>query len=482
MCGLISMISRRKGGFFSKDLDMFEQMLVVDSIRGKDSTGALTVLKNKTVRTIKIGAVPQLLFRCTEWGDWRKQAEQQGQFLVGHNRAATRGAINSTNAHPFSEDHIILVHNGTLRDHAKLTDETVEVDSHAICHALVKGTPQDVLPTIDGAFALIWYNVETEKLYAIRNKERPLALITTEDNYILSSEAWIGSCISDRNRNDVKDISNIEPGDLLEFSLDGTMTKTHIELEKALPAYKYGAWHGRNYDWEGVEDLRELRPHEHRQRTVVTHLADVPNDPMFKVGERLQVKMWYINEINKQHKATGKVTHPSFDMVDFTGTMPEGFTPRSSDLWLRGQVSGVIRSVHRSNCGLSLIMDTFIRHAELTTHNGTIVSTPVWNHVMEFCTCHECGKTIQENDRKFTNVKLTGITANRIAPHNAIEITCADCIESKIKNEAFLEQFQTQRELEHENYLAAVQNRKSVSDVVAGKTPVILLAHSPGLH
>ena len=188
MCGLVGLISRRTGGFWSKDLDTMEQMLLIDSLRGKDSTGAFTVYKNKQSEIIKVASHPMHLFACGAWGEFRNRAVQRGKIIIGHNRAATRGAVRTENAHPFVEDNIILVHNGTLYDHTNLTKAKVEVDSNAIAHALSGGAdPKEVLPTIRGAFALIWYDTDKEKLYAIRNEQRPLCLLETDDNYVLSS-------------------------------------------------------------------------------------------------------------------------------------------------------------------------------------------------------------------------------------------------------------------------------------------------------
>ena len=42
------------------------------------------------------------------------------KYMVGHNRAATMGGIDTETAHPFQEGAITLVHNGTLRPHFRV--------------------------------------------------------------------------------------------------------------------------------------------------------------------------------------------------------------------------------------------------------------------------------------------------------------------------------------------------------------------------
>src|SRR5579864_8678836 len=115
MCGIVAMIARTNGGFTHGDLSAFEQMLIVNTVRGKDSVGAFTKFGNGDVRVIKHGSNPFNLINSKEWEGFRQSVVNRGRFLIGHNRASTIGKVSTDNAHPFVEDHIILVHNGTLR-------------------------------------------------------------------------------------------------------------------------------------------------------------------------------------------------------------------------------------------------------------------------------------------------------------------------------------------------------------------------------
>jgi len=144
MCGIVGMIAKKQAGFSYSEVAAFKDALLIDSLRGEDSTGVFSVMRNKTVNAIKVATHPLHLYQCTDWTSLESKIVQHGRFVVGHNRSATKGAIKTENAHPFHEGKIILVHNGTLRgDHKELAD--VEVDSHAICHALNEKPPEEVI-------------------------------------------------------------------------------------------------------------------------------------------------------------------------------------------------------------------------------------------------------------------------------------------------------------------------------------------------
>lgn len=217
------MIARTTSGFLHADLQAFEQMLVINTVRGKDSVGCFTKFGNGDVRAIKHGSHPFNLMRSDEWKEFRQSVLNRGKFLIGHNRAATMGQVNTENSHPFVEDHIILVHNGTLRSQTNLTAKSTQVDSNAIAHALVEeqDDPRRVLDRIDGAFALIWYDSKKDKLYAARNEERPLVLIESARHFVLSSETWIAAYPMARNNLEVKEVTNIPPNVLYEFGRNG---------------------------------------------------------------------------------------------------------------------------------------------------------------------------------------------------------------------------------------------------------------------
>lgn len=207
MCGLVAVINKNRHGFNNKQLDVFETLLFIDTLRGEDSTGVFLVQNNGNVHIAKEATEATHFLRADGYRkDIRGKAYSRGQFIVGHNRKATRGSITDENAHPFwVEDKLVLVHNGSLHgDHKKLAD--TEVDSHAVAHVLANEPDHEkALQQINGAYALIWYDVVEKKLHMIRNTQRPLYWAETSDAIYICSEAGMLYFALARNGEKIKE-------------------------------------------------------------------------------------------------------------------------------------------------------------------------------------------------------------------------------------------------------------------------------------
>jgi len=184
MCGIVGVISAFSNGLSNDEAELFQDMLFFDTLRGWDSTGVFHVDNIGNVEINKEACHGPDFLITPQWKAQRAEAIRRGKFLVGHNRAATRGVINDVNAHPFVvDDELVLVHNGSYRgSHKDLAD--VDVDSHAIAIHLHKAgtTPEEIskaLKEVDAAFTLVWYRVSTQTLHIIRNNERPLFIAKT---------------------------------------------------------------------------------------------------------------------------------------------------------------------------------------------------------------------------------------------------------------------------------------------------------------
>ncbi len=190
MCGIVGMIAKKSNGFLFKHRQMFEQMLQVDVLRGDDSTGMYQVNKHGNVRWCKEASTPLAIMEHTTAKSFMSDIAFDAQIVVGHNRKATKGTVVDENAHPFIEDDIILVHNGTLTNHKDLNAE-VEVDSHAIAHVISEHGIVSAIQKLKGAYAVAAYDTKKKKLYLFRNKERPLWLAESEDGWFFASEPWM---------------------------------------------------------------------------------------------------------------------------------------------------------------------------------------------------------------------------------------------------------------------------------------------------
>lgn len=190
MCGLVGVFSKSMGGFNQEQQALFHTLLFIDALRGEDSTGAFLVHLNGDMTLAKEASTSAVFQKSAEYRDLQNLAFRQGAAMIGHNRKATKGTIKDENAHPFVvDDKIVLVHNGGIwGEHKQHAD--VEVDSHAIAHLLKDhpDKPEEALAKFHGAYALIWYDVEKEQINLIRNKERPLWWMETENAWIWSSE------------------------------------------------------------------------------------------------------------------------------------------------------------------------------------------------------------------------------------------------------------------------------------------------------
>lgn len=191
MCGIVGIVSNCSNGFSAKEMALFSQLLFLDTVRGWDSTGVFGVENTKNVVIHKEASHGLDFLRSKEYGEFKTEMIHKGKFVVGHNRAATRGTVVDKNAHPFwVDDRIVLVQNGTYKgDHKKLKD--TEVDTEAVAHVLAETpTVEEALKKINASYAFVWYDAEAGTLNLIRNTERPLHIAAFHNTGLMfASEA-----------------------------------------------------------------------------------------------------------------------------------------------------------------------------------------------------------------------------------------------------------------------------------------------------
>lgn len=195
MCGIVGMIGSEIGVDEKK---MFRDLLVIDTIRGGDSTGYIGVDSSSVITPKKAtdgwGFTNMTLFSKSLAGLKAPTA------LIGHNRWATKGAVTDGNAHPFVKDSTYLVHNGSLRGSTwtygvdKLHDEQLtDVDSEAVCFNVAHEGLKNTVEKLDGAFVLVVYDYYTDIVSFVRNDERPLwfAQVEKKDVLLFASEPYM---------------------------------------------------------------------------------------------------------------------------------------------------------------------------------------------------------------------------------------------------------------------------------------------------
>lgn len=169
----------------------FKLMLILDGVRGIDSTGAAFVRNNGEVAVVKQVGNPYELLEDRRFSPALHRANKA---IIGHNRWATQGAVNKRNAHPFEFESLVGVHNGSLTSKWRLEDaKDFTVDSENLFHHIDKKGLKDAMNNAGGAWSLVWWDKYEETLNLLRNKERPMMYCYSKDLKTLfwASEGWM---------------------------------------------------------------------------------------------------------------------------------------------------------------------------------------------------------------------------------------------------------------------------------------------------
>lgn len=212
MCGIVGVAVKMKNGFTKKTEDCFFDMLFADTLRGDDSTGVVYIENDNAFGILK-ECTPAYYSTIKDEPEL-KAMWTRGKAYIGHNRKKTVGANSDENSHPFVVDgKFAMVHNGTLYNHKSLADTTVDSEaltihlSKVLNKGYTKEKLEEALGKVYGAYAIAAYSQETNSIYLTRNKERPLALLETDEGWLWASEGLMAYWIAARNGIDLKDKS-----------------------------------------------------------------------------------------------------------------------------------------------------------------------------------------------------------------------------------------------------------------------------------
>lgn len=240
MCGIIGFVTTEGPKGSKPRLDYLTQGLVIDILRGEDSTGVLYgygMQPGQQAGFVKDAVDGYTFIKGKGYRDMLNR-KNQIKFAVGHNRASTLGGIKVENAHPFKvscDDNVhsvVGLHNGTVRGDMDYLPKSkselkLEVDSNVIMANLAHVDPGDarryVIEKIDGAYMLVWSDSRDGSLNFARNDTRHFHFAQSydEDTLYFSSEAGQVQWLSDRNMLGCADVMSLDPGQHLKFTEEG---------------------------------------------------------------------------------------------------------------------------------------------------------------------------------------------------------------------------------------------------------------------
>lgn len=254
MCGHVGVA----GVISTKDVEVFNEMLYHDYVRGKDSTGVGSAAEHSgLIKTFKGVFDPIGLMSMKGYGE---VIHSGTKVLIGHNRAQTRGAINRHNAHPFSTDRILGAHNGTL-DYSCMKDLENAVEGDTDSERLIRtidaldGNLAEAVALAEGAWALVVFDKKENTINFLRNDKRPLYYCYSKSKKTLywASEAGLLKWVLHRQGIEIS-------GNVYELAVDTWMSWVlpksneifgqpgRLKAEGKKPVNFTGPYGGRNHD------------------------------------------------------------------------------------------------------------------------------------------------------------------------------------------------------------------------------------------
>lgn len=431
MCGLIGIISKQQSGFYAPQADLFEEMFVANTVRGLDSTGAFLVTRKNAVRVIKHETHPLNLIATDSWKRFRESIVREGRILIGHNRAATKGEISNENAHPFVEDHIVLVHNGTIHNHKSIAD--TKVDSHAIAIGIKEKGYKETLQKIHGAWALIWYDQLERTLNLTTNADRPLGYLETSDQIFIASELpmlyWL---LSRKNIKVKKDSAKyLNKNELIRISVDPFKLESFDITKEIEPVrnFQMPPLLTTNSDAESTSGTTTVVTSSGTEAPFGTYVKDsliivYPEDiqPVERIGEHVDGK-------GGRWRFIGKGYLPNKKLVRVQGLLPlhVHYPEDVTDLMKETKLIGKVLFSKINEQGEEIVVvkdiqtDTWIQ-----TWLGNEIPWDEWEYITKNELCETCCGILDENQYYYTSLKVTAPNKYNISCHKCVEANKAD--------------------------------------------------------
>lgn len=259
MCGIIGAINH-SGKHRNGMEKVMRDLLWADTLRGMDATGLFVVQKDLTTdwgKEVTDGWT--YIAKNDQLRKMLKDAETH-PVMIGHNRAATFGDAGDVEfAHPIIvPKKLALVHNGTLtawpqRHMPGRGIKKIEHDSTAIADLVARQGPQAFVDQCYGSWSIVYYDERNQTTNFLRNEDRPMAMVETEDIIFFGSELGMLMWLVQRNGFKPLKYYHTEPHKLYTFEIGESVPQTS-EIRRASSS------HGRRFPEAGGYDRAPLGP------------------------------------------------------------------------------------------------------------------------------------------------------------------------------------------------------------------------------
>lgn len=294
MCGIVGVC----GKILTREENIFKTLLCLDTIRGPDSTGVLGVSANGESGIFKDVGTPWHSFSNPGFA---KIFKYTNVLLLGHNRAATVGAVNAENAHPFDVGDIIGVHNGTLRNEQKLNDNALfDVDSQTLLHNFAANGVKETVKIVDGAFAVVFYDKRDHTVHFLRNKERPLYFVYSEDKKTLlwASEPWMLTISCAKFGYKIGEVTEVPEMAEYSFGLPRQSSPSKIgELPEVVKTVLYKEQTVYGYPW-GYDNINNVSGVPPKQGLIVVPKGGVISKDVINLHKRKLMASFMNKDVN----------------------------------------------------------------------------------------------------------------------------------------------------------------------------------------
>lgn len=320
MCGIVGVMGHN--GQYPVDYGkIFRQLLIVDTLRGEDSTGVLSLVGKKKLIQIREPYDGYTFVWQKPFFDLMDKHNRQHKFLLGHNRAATVGEVTKETAHPFVFSQVAGVHNGTISSFGdwERKDKDMaqyEVDSQQLYFLINKYGIEAALKETYGSYALVYFDYKTKTLNFIRNNLRPLWFAHTPQGMFWASERDMLEWILRRNNVHNVTYEMLPANDLWSFKIGDTKNPTKT-YNVGIKVYQNHAARGSHQ--HGQRDYDEYMPPVSNR----SHLSGIPRLPSAtpaadKVREIVSGNTYNTGDINYAKEYSAKVSTTSFESGSYT--------------------------------------------------------------------------------------------------------------------------------------------------------------------